>query len=225
MLTYKEQKRLYDKYVNHGKILIKDSLDRNFALNDKYSFLENKYAYACIAYLDISGFSTTIQDFETDEIKEYLDDYYKKILPIIHAHSGKIDKIMGDGIVVIFSTEFGDEKDPIADAFNCCVSAVEEFMYSDKPIKASIGSGDVIFCKTGIEQLYEELSCLGHPITVAYRLESIAEKNQILILDNDDIAERIQEEFEGKEVEWKYEWTTCNLQGLPEDQGVQILQF
>ena len=227
MLTYKEQQKLFNKYVKHGKTPIRDSLDRNFALNDKFSFLENTISYTCIAFLDISGFSLTIQDFDTDDIKDYLEDYYQRIIPIISKYSGKIDKIMGDGIVVIFSEDFGDDNDinPIFNAFCCCADAIEEFMDSDKPIKASISSGDVVFCKTGVEQFYEELSCLGHPITVAYRLEAIAEKNQILILDDSDIANQISDVFNGDDVEWDTYLIKCNLQGLPEDQKVQILQF
>ena len=49
--------------------------------------------------------------------------------------------------------------------------------------KAAIGSGDLYFCKISSIH-YNEITCIGKPLTIVYRLENEADKNQILLLEN-----------------------------------------
>jgi class 3 adenylate cyclase len=158
---------------------------------DKYrNRIENAVAPAYVAFVDISGFSSKIKDYETTDVKNYLKEYYEKIIPIIEEFHGQIDKMMGDGIIVVFSDIFGCQyPDGIGECcLNFCKKCIETLERTEYAVKAAIGSGILNFCKTGVVQAYEEYSCIGHPMTVAFRLEQYAEKNQIWMLASDPIA-------------------------------------
>lgn len=114
----------------------------------------------------------------------------------IKEYNGQIEKIIGDGIIIIFSNIFGEiktEMDASNNCFFCCKDIIEELYDTEYESKAAIGSGQLFFCRTGIEQIDEEYSCIGHPLTIAYRLENLAESNQILQMGNTKLSARVKE--------------------------------
>lgn len=158
---------------------------------DKYrNKIENAVAEAYVAFVDISAFSSKIKGRETSQVKEYLECYYEQIIPIVEEFHGQIDKMMGDGIIVVFSDIFGyNFPDGVGE--NClafCKKCVETFEKTDYAVKAAVGSGLLNFCKVGVTESYEEYGCIGHPLTVAFRLEQYAEKNQIWMLASDPLV-------------------------------------
>jgi class 3 adenylate cyclase len=125
-------------------------------------------------------------------------------MPIIKKCNGQIDRIMGDGIIVVFSKVFPNIKsdvDASNKSFCCCKEIIEELYKTEYEAKTAIGNGKLYFCKTGVEQIYEEYTAIGHPMTIVYRLENIAENNQILLMRNTRLSKRI----EGAE-NYLYQW-------------------
>jgi hypothetical protein len=58
---------------------------------------------------------------------------------------------------------------------------------------------------------------------VAYRLENIAQKNQILLLKNILLSKRITSEFTGLD-NWEYEDIEIELKGV-KSKAVRVLQY
>jgi len=129
---------------------------------------------------------------------------------------------------VVFSKVFGDVRsDEKADenSFCCCEQCIETLYNTDFGVKAAIGTGPLFFCKTGVEQIYEELSCIGHPLTITYRLESIADRNQILLMSNTPLAERINTVVRNSNTSpWSIDSTTAYLKGL-KSTNIDIIQY
>lgn len=61
--------------------------------------------------------------------------------------------------------------------------------------KAAIGSGNLYFCKISSNN-YHEITCIGKPLTIVYRLENEADENEILFLDD------IPDNFFNPESKW-----------------------
>lgn len=165
-----------------------ESLEGNKCYSEYVQRIKNTIQDAYVAFVDISGFSSKIKDWSAVEVKEYLEDYYKLIFPIIKEYKGQIDKIMGDGILVIFSDVFGLDYKKGCAGKQClafCKKCIEALYDKNSPVKASIGSGKLFFVQTGVDNVYEECSCIGHPMTIAFRLEDKAQVNQILIFEDD----------------------------------------
>ena len=133
---------------------------------------------------------------------------------------------MGDGIIVVFSTVFNEissDKEAYGKCFLSCVECIEELYGSDYEVKAAIGEGTLFFCKIGVEGIYDECSCIGHPLTIAYRLENIADKNQILLMADTKLSDYL-EGFEELPNSWKQRETLISLKGIDESK-VHILQY
>lgn len=186
MLDEKTRRRLHENFVryNNGSRSMENfALRENLRVNS--ASIAGKIRYSCVAYIDIAGFSTKIQGWSTRDIKTYLDAYYNSVMPIISAYNGEIDRIMGDGIIVVFSEVFGifkNTKDAISHCVMCCAKCIEKLHDTEFAVKAAIGDGNLYFCVTGVEDIYEDLTCIGHPLTIAHRLENVADVNQILYL-------------------------------------------
>jgi hypothetical protein len=75
-------------------------------------------------------------------------------------------------------------------------------------------------------QIYEEFTAVGYPYTVAYRLENIAERNQILLLSDTKLSERVKYIKLSNEYlnNWEQRDIVKNLKGLKSN-GIHLLQY
>ena len=133
-----------------------------------------------LLFIDITSFSKTIQSFTNKQIKTYLDDYYDRIIPIIYKHGGEIEKLMGDGIIIVFGKPFLDLANPqyVYKAEKCAEEVIKEFHGTDKNVKVAIHKGIINYYKVPGEH-YGEYTMIGQPITDLYRLESVSKPNAI----------------------------------------------
>jgi hypothetical protein len=217
MLSKDAQLQLFSRFCNKP---LRKSLNQNFGLENLKENLNvkivNKKAFSNVIYFDISNFSEKVKYYKSVQIKYFLDEYYTNSLNFIKQYNGRIDKIIGDGIIVVFSKIFGEIGSDIKasdKAFFCCKDLVERFNNTEFEIKAAIGSGTLYFCKTGVEQIYEEYTAVGYPYTVAHRLENIAEKNQILLMSDTPLSKRIKSLEEYSHL-WEYEDIEKSLKGV-----------
>jgi len=51
---------------------------------------------------DIAGFSRLSQSMEAEELVEFLNDYFQRMIRVVLEHGGNIDKFQGDGMLVVF---------------------------------------------------------------------------------------------------------------------------
>jgi adenylate cyclase len=63
---------------------------------------EGRACEAAILNVDIRGFSRLIENLPPSEAIAMLTDYQRRVVPIIQAEGGVIDKFMGDGIMATF---------------------------------------------------------------------------------------------------------------------------
>ena len=236
MLSKKIQNKLYEYFVDknfQNKLderfmykRLRKSLSENFSFEGFQNQIDNKKCFASVAYIDIYNFSNKIKDYSTEKVRNYLFEYYSVVLKYIKKYNGQIDKIMGDGIIVVFSTVFGEissNQEASVKCFLCCMECIEKLRGSDYEVKAAIGEGTLFFCKIGVEGIYDECSCIGHPLTIAYRLENIADRNQILLMENTKLSNFLKnfKELPSSWMQWK---TTKSLKGIDE-RKVHILQY
>ncbi|SIR06375.1 Adenylate cyclase, class 3 [Alkalispirochaeta americana] len=191
MYSLDYQNKLYKRFVDQR---VRKSIFENFSLENLDIEIDKKESFTNVIYIDIYSFSETVSEMTASDIKNYLEEYYSKTLRIIHKYSGRIDKLMGDGIIAMFSPLFDrrmKKKDASNNALYCSKEIIEELFCTEFESKSAIGSGDLYYCKTGLEQVYEEYTAIGKPLTIAYRLEAEADKNQILTLKRTGLSKRI----------------------------------
>lgn len=136
---------------------------------------------AAILVADVVGYSRAM-GVDEDGTLALLSRLRKAVItPLIHAHSGRIVKLMGDGFLVEFPS--------IVNAMTCALAWQEAV--SDSPLEFRIGVnlGDVIV---------EDNDIYGHGVNVASRLEGLAKPGGICVSASvyNEVKSRIDVTFE-----------------------------
>ncbi|HET7421607.1 MAG TPA: adenylate/guanylate cyclase domain-containing protein [Candidatus Dormibacteraeota bacterium] len=74
---------------------------------------------------DIAGFSTLSQSMEAEELVEFLNDYFQRMIRVVLDHGGNIDKFQGDGMLVVFGAP-NPMEDHAQRALNAALAMVHE---------------------------------------------------------------------------------------------------
>lgn len=162
----------------------------NLKIEEDESHIVNNTAMASVVFLDIYDFSNKIKSLNLDspdKIVSYLRKYYNEVFYCIDEYGGRIDRVMGDGIIAVFSDIFVNRNskynDIFKDAYFCCREIIGLLQNTYYEAKAAISLGELNFCEI-LSSNYCEITCIGEPLTVVYRLEKEADKNEILFLED-----------------------------------------
>ena len=78
---------------------------------------------------DIAGFSTLSQTMDAEELVEFLNDYFQRMIRVVLDHGGNIDKFQGDGMLVVFGAPnpMSDHAERALSAATAMVSEIRRF--------------------------------------------------------------------------------------------------
>ncbi len=198
----------------HGllqKSQVEDIFSRYVSSNVAKKVLQNlddvqlggKHVNASVLFADIVGFTSISEKIPPQEVTHILNEYFTHISTIAQLHNGHIDKFMGDCAMIVFGVpDFSDTHS--INAINCAVMIRElvtqlndiRIKQNKIPIhfKTGVNSGVMVAGNLGSSDRME-YTVIGDPVNIASRLASIAESNQIIILEElfnqDDISRHI----------------------------------
>lgn len=186
----------------HGllqKTQVEDAFSRYVSSNVAKKIMENldevqlggKHVRASVLFADIVGFTAISEKLPPDEITNILNEYFSHISNIAQLHGGHIDKFMGDCAMVVFGVpDF--TVDHSFQAISCAVMIQQAVAQLNKsrskqnkiPIHFKIGvnTGTMIAGNLGSSDRME-YTVIGDPVNLASRLASIAESDQIIVLE------------------------------------------
>jgi adenylate cyclase len=88
---------LFELHVN------KQVTDYVLARSDRATpFLHGERREVTMLNSDIAGFSALLQRMEAEELVDFLNHYFERMIDVVLAHGGNIDKFQGDGMLVVF---------------------------------------------------------------------------------------------------------------------------
>lgn len=177
--------------------------------------LESKRKKLTVFFSDIVGFTEISDRLESEELTHSLNYYLNEMTNIALLYGATIDKYIGDAIMVFF----GDpQSDGIKnDAISCVKMALamrrrledlrsnrdHASVYKSFDIRMGVSTGYCTVGNFGSEDRMD-YTIIGRAVNVASRLESRADKNEILI--SDETYELIRDEIacqKGLEMELK----------------------
>ena len=135
---------------------------------------------AAVLFCDIRGFTPMAMGMDPGDLMALLADYQSRMVAVIQAHGGSIDKFMGDGIMATFGAALPTET-YAADALRC-VEALgaaaaewrrERARNGQRPLAVgfAVSAGPLIFGAVGdTERL--EFTVIGEPVNLAAKLEN-----------------------------------------------------
>jgi len=151
------------------------------------------YKQLSTLFLDIRGFTLFFDQIYTSDPEQtarLLKDTWELLTEIIEKHSGRVDKIMGDGVMVLFKNSL--------DAFEAAWSMMYRIAKIDEhlnlptpaepkgwlgmPFQAGIGIEEgMVGVETALIQGKKHRLVIGMPVITAARLAAQAEPMRILV--------------------------------------------
>ncbi len=159
-----------------------------------------------IMFTDIRNFTTLSETAASDDLVEWLNDYFSRMHESIEAHCGHIDKFIGDGLMIVFGAPAsrGDEAEARA-AVACGLQMLdevermnEEWKELDRPqirIGVGIHTGEATCGVVGAERRLE-YTVIGDTVNLAARLESTTKEYGVPLLISEATARLLNEDFE-----------------------------
>ena len=144
---------------------------------------------ATVMFVDIREFTSMSENVQAADVLQMLNEYYEKIVDIVFAHEGTVDKYIGDAIMVIWGAPVAHDDDP-ARAVRAAVDIRRALITFNqqrldegkKEIKIGIGinTGNVVAGYIGSSQTMS-YSVVGDTVNTASRLCAAARADQIII--------------------------------------------
>jgi len=165
---------------------------------------------AAILYLDIRGFTPLAHDMDANDAIALLAEYQARMVPVIQAHGGSIDKFLGDGIMATFGAALETET-YAADALRAAIALHaeadawnrERTARGEAPlaIGAGVAVGPVVFGAVGDETRLE-FTVIGDPVNLAAKLEKETKRQRVRALATLETLETARKQgFETEPIE------------------------
>src|SRR2546421_1629519 len=130
---------------------------------------------------DIAGFSTLSQTMEAEELVEFLNAYFQRMIRVVRDHGGNIDKFQGDGMLVVFGAP-NPMEDHAERAMQAALSMVREIdrfnrelIEQGRPTIAvgmGLDTGDVVAGHVGSDDRME-FTLIGVPVNNSAYLSKV----------------------------------------------------
>ncbi|MBV9866540.1 MAG: FHA domain-containing protein [Abitibacteriaceae bacterium] len=151
--------------------------------------LSGERSEVTILVSDIRGFTNLSRNMEPIEVVELLNEYFGRLIPIVFAHSGTVDKYIGDAILAVFGSP---KKDP--QQHENAVRAALDMQAAMEKLNAERAAQGKATCQIGIgihsgEVLHGfigvldrmELTVIGEAVNRATRYSDGALAGEVLI--------------------------------------------
>jgi adenylate cyclase len=207
-------------------------VDRRVAeqlIKDKHSLkLGGVRRRVTILFSDIRGFTTISETASAEEVVELLNDYFARMVRIIFAHGGTLDKFIGDAIMAVFGAPVQHEDDTVR-AVQTALDMRRELMIFNAERRASgkfeietgigLGYGEAISGNIGSDQRMD-YTVIGDAVNLSSRLEALTKHYQEKVI----ISEPVYEDVKGlfpcvhlEEVKVKGKLKATRIYGISDD--------
>jgi class 3 adenylate cyclase len=184
-------KSLREKEVIKGafsKYVTKSVVDRIMQHPDGLK-LGGEKKEVTVFFSDIRGFTPMSEVLSAEEVVHLLNEYFTAMTTIIFKYEGTLDKFMGDAIMAVYGAPI-DMTDHAERAVLAAIEMSEKMkelqakwkLEGKREVNIGIGinTGEVVVGNIGSNERME-YTAIGDNVNLTQRLESVAEKGQILI--------------------------------------------
>lgn len=157
-----------------------------------------------VLFSDIRGFTTVSEAGAPEEIVGQLNEYFSRMVPIVFANRGTVDKFVGDMIMALFGAPLEDP-DHADHAVKTAVDMIaelhrlnEEWTAAGRPaldIGVGVNSGDMVAGNIGSEALMS-YTVIGDNVNLGCRLESLNKQYHTRIIISESTRSRLKGRYD-----------------------------
>ncbi len=135
--------------------------------------LEGEEVEVTVMFIDIRDFTSLAERLSAPEVVATLNRLFERVVPIIHAHGGHVDKYVGDGLLAVFGAPARqeDHADRALAASLEIAAAVDQEFEDELSIGVGVNSGRVVAGNIGGAGRLV-FSVIGDAVNVAARVEA-----------------------------------------------------
>jgi class 3 adenylate cyclase len=139
-----------------------------------------------VLFADIVGFTKLSEHLDPERVKRLIDGAFERMIVEIERFGGRVDKVLGDGILALFGAPTAHEDDPDR-AVRAAIEmhrALHDYVESnpaiqtDVKMRVGVNTGEVVVGKVSGSDDY---TAMGDVVNVASRLQSMAPPGGIYI--------------------------------------------
>lgn len=149
-----------------------------------------------VVFADLAGFTALAETLDPEAVKDLLDRCFAVLAPVVDAHGGRIDKIVGDELMAVFGAPVAHEDDPER-AVRCALGLHEALDSVGRGLLLRVGvnTGEVLAGAVGPGGSY---TVTGDPVNTAHRLVSAARPGEVLVGERTHAATRDTVAYEAR---------------------------
>jgi adenylate cyclase len=138
-----------------------------------------------VLFADLQGFTPYSERTEPRAVKQMLDAYFARLVPLMEDHGGEVHQLIGDAIMVVFNKE-GNQPDHAllsaraALAFQQAASEVAATAPDWPRFRVGLNSGEVVAGVLG-DRGHRKHDVIGDTVNLAARLEGQAPVGEVVI--------------------------------------------
>ena len=134
-------------------------------------------------FADIVGFTSLSESLDPEQVKNLVDRCFARLADDITAFGGRVDKVVGDGIVALFGAPVAHEDDAeravrAALRMQESVSQFDEEPSAEIRMRIGINTGEVL---VGGLVAGDDYTAMGDVVNIASRLQAAAEPGTVLV--------------------------------------------
>jgi adenylate cyclase len=170
----RQVKRLFSRYVS------KDVYDQLMADPARAALGGNRRSMT-VLFSDVRGFTSLTEKGEPEEIVRQLNEYFTRMVQVVFAHRGTVDKFVGDMVMALFGAPLDDE-DHAEHAVAAAMAMVRELEALNQgwaaqgratlDIGIGVNSGEMVAGNIGSDTIMS-YTVIGDAVNLGARLESL----------------------------------------------------
>ncbi len=193
----RQVKRLFSRYVS------RDVFDQLMADPSKAS-LGGQRRSMTVLFSDIRGFTTLTEQGQPEEIVGQLNEYFSRMVHVLFAHRGTLDKFVGDAVMALFGAPV-DDPDHAEHAVQAALGMLEELAVLNRTWSAQgrptlsigigINTGEMVAGNIGSESIMS-YTVVGDAVNLGSRLESLNKQYKTTLIISDSTRECLRGQYD-----------------------------